>query len=72
MDLVLCGHEHNYERSLAVRGVVTGSETLTPNPVSGATESIDTGLGTVHMILGGAEASRAPPTRTSSRTAPPR
>ncbi|MEU1477579.1 hypothetical protein ACFYZ8_18505 [Streptomyces sp. NPDC001668] len=33
MDLVLCGHEHNYERSLPVRGVVTGSETLTPNPV---------------------------------------
>ncbi|WP_328745310.1 metallophosphoesterase family protein [Streptomyces sp. NBC_00285] len=53
VDLVLCGHEHNYERSLAVRGVVTGSETLTPNPVSGATDSIDTGLGTVHMILGG-------------------
>ncbi|MCI3273933.1 purple acid phosphatase family protein [Streptomyces cylindrosporus] len=53
VDLVVCGHEHNYERSLAVRGVVSGSETLTPNPVSQATDSIDTGLGTVHMVLGG-------------------
>jgi hypothetical protein len=53
VDLVLCGHEHNYERSLAVRGVVSGSETLTPNPVSTATDNIDTSLGTVHMILGG-------------------
>jgi 3',5'-cyclic AMP phosphodiesterase CpdA len=34
VDLVVCGHEHNYERSLAVRGVVSGSETLTPNPAS--------------------------------------
>ncbi|MEY9964932.1 hypothetical protein ABIA33_002974 [Streptacidiphilus sp. MAP12-16] len=53
VDLVVCGHEHNYERSLAVRGVVTSSETLTPNPVSSATDDIDTSLGTVHMVLGG-------------------
>jgi 3',5'-cyclic AMP phosphodiesterase CpdA len=53
VDLVVCGHEHNYERSLAVRGVVAGSETLTPNPVSGATDVIDTSMGTVHMVLGG-------------------
>ncbi|WP_405786180.1 purple acid phosphatase family protein [Streptomyces sp. NBC_00138] len=53
VDLVVCGHEHNYERSLAVRGVVSGSETLTPHPVSRATDDIDTGLGTVHMVLGG-------------------
>ncbi|NUS16071.1 MAG: metallophosphoesterase family protein [Streptomyces sp.] len=53
VDLVVCGHEHHYERSLAVRGVVGGSETLTPNPVSTATDDIDTGLGTVHMVLGG-------------------
>jgi hypothetical protein len=53
VDLVVCGHEHNYERSLAVRGVVSGTETLTPNPVSSATDSIDTSLGTVHMVLGG-------------------
>jgi hypothetical protein len=53
VDLVVCGHEHHYERSLAVRGVVSGSETLTPNPVSPATDVIDTSLGTVHMVLGG-------------------
>jgi hypothetical protein len=53
VDLVLCGHEHDYERSLAVRGVVSGSETLTPNPVSSATDNIDSTHGTVHMILGG-------------------
>jgi len=53
VDLVLCGHEHDYERSLAVRGVVSGSETLTPNPVSTATDDIDANLGTVHLILGG-------------------
>ncbi len=53
VDLVLCGHEHDYERSLAVRGVVSGSETLTPDPVSSATDDIDASLGTVHMVLGG-------------------
>ena len=53
VDLVLCGHEHDYERSLAVHGVVAGSETLTPNPVSAATDDIDADHGTVHMILGG-------------------
>jgi hypothetical protein len=53
VDLVVCGHEHDYERSLAVRGVVSGSSTLTPNPVSQATDVIDTSMGTVHMILGG-------------------
>jgi hypothetical protein len=53
VDLVLCGHEHDYERSLAVRGVVSGSETLTPNPVSAKTDVIDSAHGTVHMILGG-------------------
>jgi purple acid phosphatase-like protein/calcineurin-like phosphoesterase family protein len=53
VDLVVCGHEHNYERSLAVRGVVSGSETLTPNPASTSTDVIDTSMGTVHMVLGG-------------------
>jgi 3',5'-cyclic AMP phosphodiesterase CpdA len=53
VDLVLCGHEHDYERSLAVHGVIGGSETLTPNPVSGATDDIDADHGTVHMVLGG-------------------
>jgi hypothetical protein len=53
VDLVVCGHEHNYERSLPVRGVVNGSETLTPNPVSTRTDVVDTSQGTVHMVLGG-------------------
>ena len=53
VDLVLCGHEHHYERSHPVRGVVSGSPTLTPEPVSTDTRVIDTSRGTVHMILGG-------------------
>jgi Purple acid Phosphatase, N-terminal domain/Calcineurin-like phosphoesterase len=53
VDLVLCGHEHDYERSLPVRGVVSGSETLTPNPVSSDTSLIDSSKGTTHMVLGG-------------------
>jgi hypothetical protein len=53
VDLVVCGHEHNYERSLAVRGVVAGSDTLTPRPASASTDVIDTSQGTVHMVLGG-------------------
>ncbi|MGI8697128.1 MAG: purple acid phosphatase family protein, partial [Mycobacteriales bacterium] len=53
VDLVVCGHEHDYERSLALRGVERGSETLTPKPVSDDLESIDTSAGTVHMFLVG-------------------
>ena len=53
VDLVVCGHEHDYERSYAVRGTVSGSETLTPDPVSTETANIDTSQGTVHMVLGG-------------------
>ena len=53
VDLVVCGHEHDYERSHPVRGVVSGSETLTPNPVATDTGTIDTSQGTVHMVLGG-------------------
>nr|WP_035926708.1 MULTISPECIES: metallophosphoesterase family protein [Pseudofrankia] len=33
VDLVLCGHEHHYERTHPVRGVVPGSRVLTPRPV---------------------------------------
>jgi 3',5'-cyclic AMP phosphodiesterase CpdA len=53
VDLVVCGHEHDYERSLPLRGVVSGSETLTPKPVSDDISVIDTSTGTVHMVLGG-------------------
>lgn len=30
VDLVLCGHDHNYERTFAVRGIEPGSPTLRP------------------------------------------
>jgi hypothetical protein len=53
VDLVVCGHEHDYERSHPIRGVVSGSQTLTPNPVATDTSHIDTSKGTVHMVLGG-------------------
>ncbi len=66
VDLVLCGHDHDYERSWPVRGcnhgvgrdAVTGAvvDTLQPQPVvTGlpADGRFDTSRGTVHLILGG-------------------
>jgi hypothetical protein len=66
VDLVVCGHDHDYERSFPVRGanhgmghdVATGVpvDTFQPNPSAGAQAadgSFDTSLGTVHLILGG-------------------
>ncbi|HEY0246939.1 MAG TPA: metallophosphoesterase family protein [Gryllotalpicola sp.] len=53
VDLVVCGHEHDYERSLAVRGVVAGSATLTPNPSQATLEVVESQHGTTHMVLGG-------------------
>jgi 3',5'-cyclic AMP phosphodiesterase CpdA len=63
VDLVLCGHDHGYERSFPLRGadpgvgreVATGAavDTLRPRPVTttdGGT--FDTSQGTVHLILG--------------------
>ncbi len=52
VDLVVCGHEHHYERSHPIRGQQSNA-TLTPIPVSRATDVIDTTKGTVHMIIGG-------------------
>ncbi|WP_322781098.1 metallophosphoesterase family protein [Frankia sp. Cas4] len=52
VDLVLCGHEHHYERTHPLRGAVDGSDVLTPRPVSAQTDVIDTSRGTVHMVLG--------------------
>jgi hypothetical protein len=56
VDLVVCGHEHHYERTQPVRGT-NGSPLLTPQPVAAAQYSqssvIDTTQGTVHMIIGG-------------------
>lgn len=51
VDLVVCGHEHHYERSHPIRGR-EANETLTPRPVASATDVIDTTQGTVHMVFG--------------------
>ena len=66
VDLVLCGHDHDYERSWPVRGcnrdagrdAATGItvDTLQPQPVITAEPvdgSFDTSHGTIHLILGG-------------------
>ncbi|MQY25624.1 purple acid phosphatase family protein [Nocardia aurantia] len=52
VDLVLCGHEHHYERTHPIRGVL-GTDTLTPKPADTATGTIDTTKGTVHLVIGG-------------------
>ncbi len=51
VDLVLCGHEHHYERSHPIRGQQP-NDTLTPIPTATATEVIDTTKGRVHMVIG--------------------
>jgi hypothetical protein len=53
VDLVVAGHEHHFERSFPVRGVLPGSDLLTPAPQSSDPAEMDTSLGTVHMIIGG-------------------
>ncbi|WDD95208.1 metallophosphoesterase family protein [Burkholderia sp. FERM BP-3421] len=66
VDLVLCGHDHDYERSYPVRGCnhhagldpLTGVvvDTLQPRPVvtsDPADGRFDTSRGTIHLILGG-------------------
>lgn len=53
VDLVLNGHEHYYQRSHPVRGVVPGSSVLTPEVVQQAEWGvIDTTTGTVHLTIG--------------------
>ena len=52
VDLVVCGHEHHYERSHPVRGQ-QHNQTLTPVPAATNTQTVDTTQGTVHMVLGG-------------------
>jgi Calcineurin-like phosphoesterase/Purple acid Phosphatase, N-terminal domain len=52
VDLVVCGHEHHYERSHPIRGH-EANQTLTPIPAATATDVIDTTQGTVHMVIGG-------------------
>jgi hypothetical protein len=52
VDLVVCGHEHHYERAHPIRGA-SSTDTLTPIPVSTHTDVIDTSKGTVHLVIGG-------------------
>jgi hypothetical protein len=52
VDLVVCGHEHHYERSHPIRGQQQ-NQTLTPLPAATNTQTVDTTKGTVHMVLGG-------------------
>jgi 3',5'-cyclic AMP phosphodiesterase CpdA len=63
VDLVLCGHDHGYERSFPVRGVDAGAgtdsatgtpaDTRRPRPVTTVDSGVfDTSQGTVHLILG--------------------
>ncbi|MGH9154076.1 MAG: purple acid phosphatase family protein [Acidimicrobiales bacterium] len=53
VDLVVSGHEHHYERTHPVRGVVSGSSVLTPAVTgTGADGSVDTTTGTVHVTIG--------------------
>jgi 3',5'-cyclic AMP phosphodiesterase CpdA len=57
VDLVLCGHEHHYERSHPLKGCDANS-TLTPRPTATATDVIDTSKGAVHIVLGGGGTSK--------------
>ena len=52
VDLVVCGHEHHYERSHPIRGQ-SPTDTRTPIPTQTTTDVLDTGKGTVHMVIGG-------------------
>jgi len=53
VDLVVTGHEHHFERSLPVRGVVAGSHLLTPAVAGDDAHIMDTTGGTVHVTIGG-------------------
>ncbi len=57
VDLVVCGHEHHYERSHPIRGRQANA-TLTPLPAATVTDVIDTTLGCVHMVIGGGGTSK--------------
>ena len=52
VDLVVCGHEHHYERSHPIRGHEANA-TLTPIAVATGLDVIDTSEGAVHMVIGG-------------------
>jgi hypothetical protein len=53
VDVVVCGHEHHYERSHPLRGADRRGDTLQPRAANTRTDVIDTRAGTVHLVLGG-------------------
>jgi hypothetical protein len=53
VDLVLAGHEHHFERTFPVKGVLPGSSLLTPAPRDTDPTVMDATKGAVHMIIGG-------------------
>jgi hypothetical protein len=52
VDLVLTGHDHDYERSYVVRGTDPGTA-MRPTVRSQDLASIDSSLGAIHMVIGG-------------------
>jgi 3',5'-cyclic AMP phosphodiesterase CpdA len=52
VDLVLCGHDHDYERTHPVRGMESAANSNRPMVADHNTSVIDTTKGTVHMCVG--------------------
>jgi hypothetical protein len=52
VDLVLCGHDHDYERTYIVRGTDPGTA-MRPTVVSNSLTDINAALGHVHLVVGG-------------------
>jgi hypothetical protein len=53
VDLVVAGHEHHFERTFPVEGVLPGASLLTPAPQVTDPFVMDTTKGAVHMTIGG-------------------
>jgi hypothetical protein len=53
VDLVLSGHDHNYERSFQLGGPEPGSATLRPQVVDRTLDTLDATKGWVGLVLGG-------------------
>jgi 3',5'-cyclic AMP phosphodiesterase CpdA len=53
VDLVLCGHDHDYERTYPVRGAEPAANSDRPRVVDTNLHVIDSEKGTVHLCLGG-------------------
>jgi Purple acid Phosphatase, N-terminal domain/Calcineurin-like phosphoesterase len=51
VDFVLAGHDHDYERSYAVRGTDSGT-VLRPHVVSTDLTKVDSDKGLVHLVIG--------------------